>query len=410
LGPLRWEISKQTSFREGRLLADVTEEALPGQRHLVYALQIAGLIAAAIYILSNVAAFLSRIETFVAIGVAAIFFAYAIAPAVDWLARSYPKRFAIAAVYIAMVLLLGLGGAVVIPGLISSASQFSADVPRVVATYHSQVSAMPLVAELPPKLHAAVVEAPERAFAALGNFGAEAATSAFAFGLTAAGFVAFVIVVPVLAIYLLLEIDTIRRAALRLTPPGARLPAARLIREIDSMLGSFIRGQLTVAAIVGVMVTLLLLALHVRYALLIGVLAGLFDVVPYVGAVAGWLPAFAISLSTNGWQNAMLVTLGIILINQIEGNLIVPRIISAKVGLSPLTVIVALFVGSELLGVLGLIVAVPIVAVFRIIAEKVVDEATPSPDTEAERLHAEDPGTRGAKGVHAKSTGLSKTR
>jgi predicted PurR-regulated permease PerM len=385
------------------------EEPLPGQRQLVYALQVAGLIAAGIYILSNIAAFLSRIETFVAIGVAAIFFAYAIAPAVDRLARSYPKRLAITVVYVAMVLLLGLGGAVVIPGLISSASAFNADVPRVVAAYHQQVAAMPLVAELPPKLQAAIVQAPERAFAALGNFGAEAATSAFAFGITAASFVAFIIVVPVLAIYLLLEIDTIRRAALRLTPVGARLPAARLIREIDSMLGSFIRGQLTVAAIVGVMVTLLLLALHVPYALLIGVLAGLFDVVPYVGAVAGWLPAFAISVSTNGWQNALLVTLGIIVINQIEGNLVVPRVISAKVGLSPLTVIVALFVGGELLGVLGLLVAVPIVAVFRIIAEKVVDEATPSPDTEAERLRAEDQGTR-AKGLHAKSTGLSKTR
>jgi predicted PurR-regulated permease PerM len=388
----------------------VTDETLPGQPQIVYALQIAGLIAAAIYILSNVAAFLSRIETFVAIGVAAIFFAYAIAPAVDWLARSYPKRLAIAAVYVAMVLLLGLGGAVVIPGLISSVHEFNAGLPRVVATYHVQVAAMPLVAELPPNLHAAIVQAPERAFAALGNFGAEAATSAFAFGVTAASFVAFVIVVPVLAIYLLLEIDTIRRAALRLTPPGARLPAARLIREIDSMLGSFIRGQLTVAAIVGVMVTLLLLALGVPYALLIGVLAGLFDVVPYVGAVAGWLPAFAISLSANGWQNALLVTLGIIVINQIEGNLIVPRIISAKVGLSPLTVIVALFVGGELLGVLGLLVAVPLVAVFRIIAEKVVDEATPSPDTEAERSRAEERGTREAKGVHTKSTGLSKTR
>ena len=79
--------------------------------------------------------------------------------------------------------------------------------------------------------------------------------------------------------------------------------------------------------------------------------------------MAGWLPAFAISLSANGWQNALLVTLGIILINQIEGNLIVPRVISAKVGLSPLTVIVALFVGGELLGVLGLLVAVPLVAV-----------------------------------------------
>jgi predicted PurR-regulated permease PerM len=85
-----------------------------------------------------------------------------------------------------------------------------------------------------------------------------------------------------------------------------------------------------------------------------------------------------------------------VIINQIEGSFIVPRIISAKVGLSPLTVIVALFVGSELLGVLGLLVAVPLVAAFRIVAEKVVDDATPSPDTEAERLRLEERGVPAA--------------
>ncbi len=362
----------------------------PAQPQIVYALQIAGLAAATVYVLSKVANFLGRIETFVAIGVAAVFFAYAIAPAVAWLSRSYPKRLAIAVVYVAMVSLLCLAGAVVVPGLMASAAQLKADLPSAIAAYHAQVASVPLIAELPPKLHNAVVNAPERAGAALGNFGVEAASGVVAFGISAASLAAFVIVVPVLAIYLLLEIDTIRRAALRLTPPPMRLPAARLIREIDSMLGSFIRGQLTVAAIVGVLVTLLLLALHVPYALLIGVLAGLFDVVPYVGAIAGWLPAFCIALFVNGWQNALLVTLGIVAINQLEGNVIVPRIISAKVGLSPLTVIVALFVGSELLGVLGLLVAVPLVAVFRIVAEKVVDEASPSPDTDAERLRSDE--------------------
>ena len=199
------------------------ETTYPGQRQVVYALQIAGLTAATVYILSNVANFLSRIETFVAIGVAAIFFAYAIYPAVTWLSRSYPKRVAIAVVYVAMVLLLGLAGIVVVPGLVASAAQLKADLPAAIAAYHAQVAKIPLVAELPPKLHNAVVNAPERAGAALANFGVEAASGLVAFGISAASFVAFVIVVPVLAIYLLLEIDTIRRAALRLTPPAMRL-------------------------------------------------------------------------------------------------------------------------------------------------------------------------------------------
>ena len=359
---------------------------LPGQRYVIYALQIAGLIAAVIYALSNLAAFLSRIQSFVFIAVAAIFLSYAVAPAVDRLGRTLPKRLAIAGVYVAMVATLVVAGIVILPSLAESAAHIRADIPDAVHAYHVEAGRLPLVDALPARLRNAVVNAPERGAATLADFGTGAATSLVAFGFSAASFVAFVIVVPVLSIYLLLEADTIRRAALRVTPSSARLPAARLVREIDTMLGSFIRGQLTVAAIVGVMMTLLLLLLHVKYALLIGVLAGLLDVVPYVGAVAGWLPAFGIALFTNGWQNAALVTLGTIAINQVEGNLIVPRIISAKVGLTPLTVIVALFVGGELAGVLGLLIAVPIVAMFRIVAERLVDETPSSPDIEAEDL------------------------
>lgn len=351
----------------------------PGQRHIVYALEIAALAAFSIYILAHLASFLSRISGFIGILLGAIFFANAIRPAVVRLEARYSRKIAIAVVYVALVIFLAAGVSIVVPVVADSISQIGGTFPVAVASYHNQVAAMPWLARLPAHLRDNIIHGPELLAAAVGQLSAGTAGKLVQVGLSAASLAALIIVVPALAVYLLLEEATLRRAGLRLTPPSWRLTAARLGREIDAMIGGFIRGQLIVAVCVGAMVTALLLALHVRYALLIGIMAGIFDIVPYVGAIAGWLPAVTVALMTNGWVNALLVTVGIIIINQVEGNVLVPRIISEHVGLSPLAVIAALFIGAELLGVFGLLIAVPVVAALRIIGEKLVDETLPTP-------------------------------
>jgi predicted PurR-regulated permease PerM len=108
---------------------------------------------------------------------------------------------------------------------------------------------------------------------------------------------ALFIVIPVVAGYMTAESRAIRRSLLGYLPRKARLRAARIIHDLDRVVGGFIRGQLVVAAIVGTLVTLLLLGLHVPYAPLIGLVAGTLDVIPYVGAVAGWLPPLSLPIS-----------------------------------------------------------------------------------------------------------------
>ncbi len=361
-------------------------ERLPWQREIVYALQIAALLAAAIYILTNISGFLSRIQTFVAIIVGAIFVAYAVKPAVNWLEKRCPRNVAIAITYFGLVAFLAATTAIVVPSFVEGVNQFINEVPHATAAYHAQIAAATWVHRLPSGVGNAILHVPERLAGLLGNPGVEATTGVVAFAVSAVSAVLVVVVIPILAVYLLLEAGTLRRAALWLTPPAARLPIARVGREIDLMIGNFIRGQFIVALIVAAMMTTLLLVLRIKYAILIGVLAGFLDVIPYAGAVAGWLPAFAIALFTNGWESALLVTLGIIAINQIEGNVLVPRIIGERVDLSPLTVIVALFIGGELLGILGLLIAVPAVAIFRIVGEKLVEETVSSGREDAKNV------------------------
>jgi predicted PurR-regulated permease PerM len=137
--------------------------------------------------------------------------------------------------------------------------------------------------------------------------------------------------------------------------------------DVNAVVGGFIRGQLLVAIIVGVLITIMLTVLHVRYAFLIGVIAGLLEIIPYLGAFVGAAPAVIIALVTNGPLNAGLVVLGFIAINQIEGHVISPLVVGESVGLSPLIIILALLTGGELFGLAGLLLAVPVAGIIKVL-------------------------------------------
>jgi predicted PurR-regulated permease PerM len=128
----------------------------------------------------------------------------------------------------------------------------------------------------------------------------------------------------------------------------------------------------------------MLTLLHVRFAILIGLIAGLLNVIPYVGAFAGAAPAVVIALITNGPLNTLFVIGGFVVINQLEGHLIAPNVVGPSVGLSPLAVILALLAGGELFGLLGLLVAVPIAGIIKVLYVNLVpryplgSEAAPS--------------------------------
>ena len=178
---------------------------------------------------------------------------------------------------------------------------------------------------------------------------------------------ALFVVIPVVAAYLLLEATALRRTFLGFIPTRRQHKAQDVIADLDRVVGGFLRGQIIVAAIVGTLVTILLLVLHVRYAVLIGVVAGVLDIIPYIGAIAGWLPAFLIALFTNGIESALFVTAGIVVINQLEGHIIAPNVVSKSVELTPLAVVIALIAGGEIAGIPGLLLAVPVAGAIRVI-------------------------------------------
>ncbi len=313
--------------------------------------------------------FLGHVPTVVTILIGSIIFAYLIYPAVRRLNERLPLGASIAVVYCALALMVAFAASVIVPALSANIKEFGAGAPAIVKSAQQSLAdpRNPVVRRLPPAARDYIAQLPANIAALLTQYGAGTASKTLGILLSTVSFAALFIVIPVLAAYMLMEAATLKRTVIGMLPVRARPKTVKILGELDAVIGGFIRGQILVALIVGALVTALLLILHVRYAVLIGVIAGVLDVFPYVGAVAGWLPAFIIAMFTNGWQNAVWVTVGIIAINQLEGNVIAPNVVSRSVELTPLAVVVALLTGAELLGVAGLLLAVPIAGIIRVL-------------------------------------------
>jgi predicted PurR-regulated permease PerM len=169
---------------------------------------------------------------------------------------------------------------------------------------------------------------------------------------------------PIFVYYLLRDWDKMTASLAELIPPRMRPRAHRLASEVDQRLGAFIRGQITVALAMAGLYTVGLLLVGIDLAVPVGVLSGLLFIVPYLGTAVGVVLGVALALLKFGFSWHVLAVVAVFVIVQlIEGSLLTPRIVGDKVGLHPLVVMVALIVGGGLMGIWGMLVAIPVTAV-----------------------------------------------
>lgn len=180
-----------------------------------------------------------------------------------------------------------------------------------------------------------------------------------------------VVTVPVIMFYFMKDGDKIGNGAKKMVLPRMRNWVFPLAEKIDGVLGGFIRGQLLVAFFIGVLSAIALLILGVEYWLILGMLAGIGDLIPYIGPFLGAIPAVFIALTTDPWK-AVWVIVAFLIIQQLEGNLISPKIVGHSVGLHPALIIFVLLIGGALWGLVGLLVAVPLAGVIKVLLETIL--------------------------------------
>ncbi len=347
------------------------------EARVTYALKVLMLLVLTFFAGQFIFGILVRIRAVIYILVAAIFLAYLIYPAVQWLRARMPLVAAIGVVYAGIALTLALAAMFIVPHVADDVTMLVKHYPMFVDRLHSLVYNPndPLTSRLPVWARDELANAPTAVGSwvetrGLQTFGQFAALLA---GTVAA--VAVFIVVPIVTAYLLLDLDRLKAGLSALVPRERWHATLVLLAEFDGVIGGFVRGQLLVAAIVGVLITIALMLLHVPYPYLFGLLAAVGDLIPYVGAVLAFIPAFTSAVLTNGWINALLVTIAFVTIFEVEGHLIAPNVVGRQVRLSAFVVIIALLIGGEVGGLFGMLVAVPVAGVLRVIVLRVLSTA-----------------------------------
>ncbi|MEW6621720.1 MAG: AI-2E family transporter [Bacillota bacterium] len=184
-----------------------------------------------------------------------------------------------------------------------------------------------------------------------------------------------IFITPILAFYMLKDNKNICSRIMNIFPCAWQKEIVYLWKETDRILMKFVRGHLLVACIVGILTAIGLTLIGLKFAIILGIIAGIFDLIPYFGPIIGVLPALIVAFIDTEVK-VIQVILIMVLIQQLESNLISPKILGESVGLHPLTVIFVVLAGGHLFGLLGLVLAVPITAIARIVTNYWVDKIT----------------------------------
>lgn len=168
----------------------------------------------------------------------------------------------------------------------------------------------------------------------------------------------------ILAYFLLCDRKRLMIRAELLVPLSARKTFVRMGNAISRELRLYLRGQMLIALAVGMVAFIGLFAIGLDSALVLGAVVGLLNMIPYFGPVLGGIPAVLCAFG-YGWKRALMTAFVLWLVQQIDGTLISPRILGNVSGLSPATVLIALFVGSYLGGILGMLLALPVLMTIR---------------------------------------------
>ncbi len=312
--------------------------------------------------------------------------AYLLDPLVDRLEKWKLSRTPAVILLLALFFLLTLGGtAILVPLFRVQIEQLAHNLPQYLQTL--QDWARPLVENIawlePGKIQEALNEGMKKMgelpVQLLGNL-TEIFWSSLSSLFNAILVAVNLFIIPIAMFYLLRDFDHINQKIANMVPPRLRERFVDLFKEIDRVLSRFVRGQLMVATFMAGLYSAGLLACGTPMSLFIGVLAGYANLVPYLGLVFGFVPAALLTfLQFQEWGPVLGVVAVFSVVQALEGMIITPRVVGDQVGLHPVAIMLAVLIGAELFGLLGVFLAVPVAAVLNVLMRRGVGWYKKSP-------------------------------
>jgi predicted PurR-regulated permease PerM len=338
---------------------------------------------------------LAKVWPILLILIIALILAGTLSPVVDWLERHGAKRGVALFTVLIMLLFAVVGfGFLVIPAMVGEGKQLMKDAPHIQARIADYAAAFPPLADRASDIRDAK---PGAFLAPLGGSVVSYAQSAFEL-------VVYMVTTIALAFYLIADRERVLGFLYALIPRRYHVRTARLLLALETIVGGYMRGQALTSLLIGGFTYALLLVVGVPNALILALLAAFTDLIPYIGPVLATAAPVLFALS-KGVPQAIIVLVALVLYEELESRLIIPRVYGKTLRLSPVAVTVALLMGGKLFGIVGALLALPIAAGIRATVEQLrIDlpgEQTGEPAERAREVRVEERYLRHTEGAPA---------
>ncbi len=311
--------------------------------------------------------------------VLSVFFAYLIDPLVKIIRRPFkmrsierfmPRSFAIVIAYLIAFSVLGIAISYIAPRVGDQAKEFGANLPSYGAAFRERASdinrrfdRLRIPDEVQADFNKKATDLGTGITAAVGNFVLMSVT-----------YLPWFLLVPILAFFFLKDVNQFRLTILRMFPAGRwRLRAEVVMAEVNITLAAYMRAQLISCILIAVICTLGFYILGLKYALLLGILAGIFEFVPLLGPVTIGLIVIGTAAASDDPWKALYVAVFLVALRIVHDYVTYPRIVRGGIHLHPLAIILSVLAGEQVAGIPGVFISIPLVAVATVIYRHVIE-------------------------------------
>lgn len=310
----------------------------------------------------------------------AVFFAYLIKPLVEMIRHPFdnpsydkfmPRPAAIGIAYLIVFSVLGVAITILSPIVADQARQFSVSLPEYTASLQNKFTDLGSRYKRYQIPEAVQTQITEKAATVVGTIGAEIT----GFLISTVYYLPWLILIPILAFFFLKDANLLRVSLLRVFPSGDwRMRVESIIHDVNTTLAAYVRAQLISCVLIGTLCTIAFYIIGVDYALLLGVLAGIFEFIPLVGPLTLAVIAITVaSLESTSEAIYVLIFLGVLRVMQ--DYILYPRIVREGIHLHPLAIILSVLAGEQVAGIPGVFLSIPVVALLTVLYKHILEHS-----------------------------------